>query len=699
MSVTTRTSHVPPLGGVSRRTVIRTGGAGAGLWLLSTVGGVTYAVQASADEIPGGTLAPGDVDRFVTPLLVPPVMPRAGTMTITGGKNADYYEIGMRQFEQQILPPSMPATTVWGYGTARSRSKKGVKDFYNAPSLTIEAKAGRPVVVRWVNELVDESGAWLPHLLPVDPTLHWANPPGGTTMRDRHPHFDRTPGRYEGPVPIVTHVHGAHTTEESDGYPEAWYLPDAEVPDGYATTGTFYDYYVERHGLDWAPGTATFTYPNDQAATTLWYHDHALGLTRLNVYAGPAGFYLVRGGPGDSVLDAATGGVATLPGPAPKEGDQHPDTKKYREIPIVIQDRSFDEDGSLFYPDTRAFFDGFEGPFVPDTMVPPIWNPEFFGNMMMVNGRTWPYLDVDACRYRLRLLNGCDSRFLILQFDHPDVEVWQVGGDGGFLRKPVRLNDHPYDGSTGGGATLLLAPAERADVIVDFSRARGATFRLLNLGPDEPFGGGPIDPDGEEGFAPADPESTGLVMEFRVGSRKISDASTPPRRLLLPAPAELAAPQVHRDLSLNEHAHVAGDFDGPAAALLGTWDPATRTSTPMMWMDPITENPDVGVTEEWAVYNTTEDAHPVHVHQVQFEVVGRQALEEGRPVGEAQPPLPWETGPKDTVIAYPEAVTRFRLRFDTPGYYVWHCHILEHEDQEMMRPVHVGPIPPGAPAR
>ena len=229
-------------------------------------------------------------------------------------------------------------------------------------------------------------------------------------------------------MPIVTHLHGAAGVgDESDGYAEAWYLPAASnIPAGYATEGTWYDFFAgkanSKFGVAWGPGFAIFQYPNDQRESTLWYHDHALGMTRLNVYAGPAGFFLVRGGPeGDkAVLDSRTNTTAVLPSPAPNESDMFPPNKTYFEIPIAVQDRAFNTDGSLFYPDTRAFFDGYAGPYIPDTDVSPIWNPEFFGNMIMVNGNTWPFQTVEQRRYRLRFLNGCQSRFLILDFSqHP----------------------------------------------------------------------------------------------------------------------------------------------------------------------------------------------------------------------------------------------------------------------------------------
>ena len=232
--------------------------------------------------------------------------------------------------------------------------------------------------IKWINELVDANGNYLPHLLPVDPTLHWANPPGRSRQDGtRGRRSARRPVPYTGPVPIVTHLHGAAGVgDESDGYAEAWYLPAAgNIPAGYATEGTWYDFFAgkaaSKFGVAWGPGFATFQYPNDQRESTLWYHDHALGMTRLNVYAGPAGFFLVRGGPeGDkAVLDSRTGTTAVLPSPAPNEGDKFPPNKTYYEIPIAVQDRSFNTDGSLFYPDTRAFFDGICGPYIPDDRV------------------------------------------------------------------------------------------------------------------------------------------------------------------------------------------------------------------------------------------------------------------------------------------------------------------------------------------
>jgi spore coat protein A len=342
---------------LTRRNFVRLAGASTLSLFFTDRLGVTRQLFA---QIPD-TLDPATVAKFATPMLIPAVMPRAGRITLAGGKNADYYEISMKQFTQQILPEGLPRTTVWGYGAVASESQRGLL-VHNAPSLTIEAKWNRPVRVKWINDLRDPGGDFLPHLLPVDPTLHWANPPGGVSGRDSRPRFETTPGPYTGPVPIVTHVHGAvGVADDSDGYTEAWYLPAAgNIPADYATVGTWFDFFAAKagnsYGVTWEPGSAIFQYPNKNRASTIWYHDHTLGMTRLNVYAGPAGFYLIRGGPAgdDEVLDSGTGARAVLPGPAPRENDKFPPNKTYYEIPIAIQDRSFNTDGSLFYNGGRT---------------------------------------------------------------------------------------------------------------------------------------------------------------------------------------------------------------------------------------------------------------------------------------------------------------------------------------------------------
>jgi FtsP/CotA-like multicopper oxidase with cupredoxin domain len=635
--------------------------------------------------------------KYEAPLVIPPAMPRAAKLPRRRARNLDYYEIALRQFDQQILPPGMPMTTVWSYGAISAPGTVAQGGSFHYPAFTIEAKWLQQVRVKWINDLVDADGNYLPHLLPVDQTLHWANPSGDCDPM--HPSMsgrdcagtDQMP--YTGPVPMVVHLHGSESTQESDGFPEAWTLPAANnIPMGYYSTGTYYDRFKASSPLGalWSPGSMVFQYPNDQRATTLWYHDHSLGMTRQNVYTGPAGFYLLRGGPDD-----LPSGI--LPGPAPALGD--PVGVRFYEIPIVVQDRSFNADGSLFYPDNRAFFEGLDPfqlqiPFRPspaiggDSDVPPTWNPEFFGNIMVVNGRTWPYLEVEQRRYRLRFLNGTNSRFLILKLENGQ-PFWQIGAEGGFLPAPVMLTE------------LLMGPAERADVIVDFGDVPdGTSIRLLNLAPDEPFGGGVPGVD----FEPADPDTTGQVMEFRVRRTMGPDRSTPVDQLVLPAITPLGMATNTRTLSLNEaesatvlvsvdpNGNVVLDPNGepfaPVAAMLGTLNP-DGTGNAMKWMDAVTENPALGSTEIWEIHNFTEDAHPIHIHLVQFEVVDRESLV----TGDTRGPEPWETAFKDTVIAYPGEITRVKARFDVKGLFVWHCHILEHEDNEMMRPYCVGSCP------
>ena len=639
--------------------------ASVALILIVTLG-FGWAAERAHAQIPGGTLDPLSIPKYMSPLIIPPAMEPVGE----SGAFTEY-EIAVRQFPQQVLPAGLPFTTVWGYGNPN------IPGSFNFPAFTVEARRNEPIRVTWINDLVAPNGDCLPHLLPVDQTLHWANPPGGEAGRDKR---GTSTAFYEGPVPMVTHVHGARVPGTSDGYPEAWWLPDCNVPSGYAETGT--TYFSEQSEMT-APGTAVFEYPNDQRATTLWYHDHALGITRLNVYAGMAGFWLLRDAEEDSL---------NLPGPAPQVGDA-PGTNYY-EIPIVIQDRSFNADGSFFYPDTRAFFEGVPpnpDNYYPNTDVSPIWNPEFFGNTMVVNGRTWPYLEVEPRVYRLRFLNGTNSRFLILKMDQ-ETTFHQIGTEGGLLPgAPLPLPQ------------LLMAPAERADVLVDFSKfAPGTELTLLNIGPDEPYGGGEPGVD----FDSADPDSTGQVMQFRVvapgGKNKVKNKDKMPPTL--PPIDPLGAPVASRDLTLNEE---VSDFeDIPIAAFLGTQDEG-----PLGWGDAITESPMLGDTEVWNIINLTEDAHPIHLHLVMFQVVDRIVIN-AEAYAEAQelylqgylpnppnwedfqfpnsyPPEPWESGWKDTVIAYPGEVTRIKARFDLPGLYVWHCHILEHEDNEMMRPYEV----------
>jgi len=288
----------------------------------------------------------------------------------------------------------------------------------------------------------------------------------------------------------------------------------------------------------------------------------------------------------------------------------------------------------------------------------------------------------------------------MLQFDRDTLAFWQIGSDGGFLARPAKLT------------RLLMAPAERADVIVDFTRVPvGTTITLLNVGPDSPFGGGVPGLD----FPVADPQTTGGVMQFRVRASRSVDRSVSPDRLPLTATVAPTAAGRLRRVSLNELesstvnvvANPDGTFAvpireaacgdptavpfGPTVGLLGTVN-ADGTGHPLAWMDLMTENPGLG-TEVWEIRNFTEDAHPIHIHQTQFHILDRAPFDPEHPdvpPGPARPPEAWETGAKDTLIAYPGEITRLVAKFDLAGQYVWHCHILDHEDHDMMRPMAVG---------
>jgi spore coat protein A, manganese oxidase len=458
------------------------------------------------------------------------------------------------------------------------------------PGPIFDVMSGVPVEVTWENGLPTQ------HIFQVDPHIHGAMPPSPE-------------------VRTVPHLHGSRTTSESDGLPEKWFECGKSV---------------------------RYHYPNDQQAATLWYHDHALGITRLNVYAGLSGFYLLR--------DAHELGM-NLP-----SGDY--------EIPLVLQDRLLDDKGQLTY---MAFWD--EGAPVPTG----VWGPGFFGDLAVVNGAVYPHLDVEPCRYRFRVLNGSNSRYYNLYLnlaqqptDIPSlVRFHQIGSDGGFLSKPVELE------------RLLLGPAERADLIVDFSGHEGKTITLSNNA-SAPFPGWDlIDP-----IHPALYE----LMKFRVSlpaSSKGKSFSMPSER---PLPRmEPTATTVNRDFVLSEDVDKQGKSLGLKINGQG-------------YDDPITESPKLGSIETWRFINTTDDAHPMHLHLVQFQVLHRQGFnlrdyvfkKKLVLVGAPRPPAENEAGWKDTAVVYPNELLTIIVRFEGyTGRYVYHCHMLEHEDNDMMRPYQV----------
>jgi spore coat protein A, manganese oxidase len=439
----------------------------------------------------------------------------------------------------------------------------------SAPGPTFETRAGEPLLVEWGNALPTE------HFLPIDHSIHGAEA-GKPAVR------------------TVVHVHGAKTGPESDGYPEDWIVPGK---------------------------SSLYFYPNQQDAAMLWYHDHTLGINRLNVYAGLLGAFFIR----DSVEAALN-----LP-----QG-------KY-ELPLILYDRMLTQDAQLLYPVS------------PDPQSP--WVPELSGNAILVNGKLYPYLEVEPRKYRFRVLNASNARFYHLSLvenaaaDKPfagDLAPFhQIGTDQGLLPTPVPLTN------------LEIAPGERADLVVDFSQHRGAQLVLKN-----------------DAF---------IVMQFRVSSAKVTDTSSLPPSLRPVARIPESQAVQTRLLTLNEYVNKAGN---PVMMLLNA----------SHWNAPVTEKPVLGSTEIWTLINPTNDSHPIHLHLVRFQILDRQSYEpwlfqtkrQLHFMGPPQPPDPNEAGWKDTVRADSHMVTRIIVPFTGfTGRYVWHCHILEHEDNEMMRPYEV----------
>ena len=491
---------------------------------------------------------------FVDALPIPAVVaPISGT----------HYEIGMAEVQQQ-LHRDLPLTTVWGYGPPDGNGGYAA----TFPGPTIEARVDVTTTVEWVNDLRDINTGVLrdAHYLPVDTCLHGPNMTG------------------DDPVTIV-HLHGAHCAEADDGVPDFAYLP----------------------GL-----SDLFTYPNHQEPATLWYHDHALGITRLNVYMGLAGFYLLR----DDAEDA-------LGLPAGEF-----------EIPLAIQDRQINPDGTLDYPVD--------------------WQGHFVGEYVLVNGKVWPFHNVKQGKYRFRLLNGSGSRFYKLALSN-GATFWQIGSDGGLLEAPVALT------------SLLIAPGERADIVMDFAgEAPGTEIVLLNSAPS-PFPGTP-----GVGVVPN-------VMKFVVQNQAGHTDAIPASLRTVPE-IPLAESVMDRDFVMR--------LENVPDAPLGC--PQTYWLINGLKWDDIVEFPVLGTTEIWRFINRSAIAHPMHMHLVQFQVIDFQNFtvvdDEIVPVGSPKIPPANQAGWKDTVVVRPNQMVRVIARFeDFTGRFPYHCHILEHEDHEMMR--------------
>ncbi|MBE6053518.1 MAG: multicopper oxidase family protein [Clostridium sartagoforme] len=506
---------------------------------------------------------PITIPKFVDKLAIPSVA--------TEEECTDKHEVGISKQHRIVAKEAehkfscyFPPTKIWGYD-----------GLYPGP--TIEAFKNIPTYVLWENQLPDK------HFLPYDRTLHGTvDDPEGKT---------------------VVHLHGAKVESDSDGHPEAWYTRDFNI------VGPTFKKKV-------------YKYDNYQSGTTLWYHDHAMGQTRLNVYAGLAGFYILR----DELEERLN-----LP-------------KGEYEIPLLIQDKSFKENGELFYPDAPPF----------PVEVSPSIVPGFFGNTIVVNGKVWPYLDVEPRKYRFRILNGSNRRVYILRLAN-GATFTQIGTDGGLIESPVTLS------------TFKIMPAERIDVIIDFSNYKGEKIILMN----------------DETSSPT--EGTNMIMRFNVVKElKGEDSSEIPALLRVDHGPNIDSASETRRLSFGA---MTDNFGRPMFHIDGK-----------SWSDPTTEKVGFDSVEIWNLINPMAVSHPVHVHLVQFKLLWRRTfdLEEynatGRIVftGEEEPPKDYERGYKDTIDSEPGKVTRIIMQFKGySGDYVWHCHFLEHEDHEMMRPLKV----------
>jgi spore coat protein A, manganese oxidase len=532
---------------------------------------------------PGARAAAGGT---LTKYLEPVPLPGNG-IVVASPSGANSYSFTQRQIARR-LHPQLPPTPLWAYDDG-----SGLDGQAGSFGMAVVAQSGTPLEVSFRHELPETYPAWIP----VDTRLT----PLGNEVR------------------LMTHLHGGFVAGDSDGNP-------AVTPNGFGPGETQTVFYTNE--------------PPQMPAELLWFHDHGLGATRLNVFAGLAAAYILR-----DQFD-----TGTEPNPIGIPGGAY-------EIPLVVQDRQFNADGTFLYPTSE--------------IAGATWIGEYFGDTMLVNGKVWPYLNVEPRMYRFRILNGCNAR--ILSLDIGGVSFWQIGAEGGMWDRPVLVDK------------LVLAPAERADVLLDFSRFAGQTIVLKNHKPKAPVA------------TPA--PSLEQVMQIRVGT-SVSEpgptaipSSLPGRRADLPNPVRT------RYISLNEI-----DVDEP------TW--FLNLNGVHFDEGPVTETPQVGTVEDWVYVNVTGDTHPMHTHLVTFQVVGRtpfdaQAYEEANEGPHGVPggidPTPFATGPmeppdasergfKDTVKANPGYFTTLRAKFDlptgvtAPQSYVHHCHIVEHEDNDMMRP-------------
>jgi len=693
-----------------------------GLTLL--VWGVGAGVSLAAQVLLPGNLIP----KFVDPL------PEAGAITVVDAVATPTYNLSMSEFQAQILPssgvplavPPIPPNTpswVWGYLTDGDIAAGGVRPSYLGP--VVVANRGTPANPVYFNTLPVYPAGNVQVNLPIDMTLDWANPNGIDCLPDAlgnytNPVCGLLP--YVGPLPDSVHIHGGEVAPAYDGGPDSWFTQ------GNGITGIGF------------PGNS-FVYPNGQQEATIWFHPHGFGITRLNVYAGMAGVY--------AIVDPANPPQAAMPA-----FPQH-------DVPLIIQDRSFDTTGQIFY--------NLASNPQPNPTVHPFWIPEFIGDTIVVNGKTWPYMNVEPRQYRFRLLNGSNARFYDLTLNMTKLNKNKTTNT--TLPFVAIATDDGYLATAVSTPNVVIAPGERYEVIVDFSaQAVGTDVIMLNSA-RTPFPGG----------AKPTVGGTDTVMQFRVVANTSGLPAVPPivagtpiraaaqpiepilNGFVAPAlPPAAPAGNIVRQLTLNEVIGAGGPLElvlnNSKYNLNAPPDPTLGCTTPLCRE---TELPAVGDTEIWEIINITADAHPMHTHLTSFQLLDRTPFQAATWIGQYDAlllangvlpgggppaqynvrnadgaiggnppihpflqlnkrtlPLPYEMGWKDTVITYPGEVTRIVVRwapqdapvagvgaptvgtnlypFDPTALiggvgYVWHCHILDHEDNEMMRPYTVMP--------
>lgn len=674
------------------------------------------AVAQTQTPLPGSS-----IPQFVDPLPIPVIV------DASDGKQVD---LTMTEFQSYILPKNFvlpngtkyAGTYVWGYRTEAPNASIAPQETYFGP--VVIAKRGTSNMFHFVNNL---KNTWDTRVLAyknsTDQTLHWADP-----LNDGNNDCAMMGGmmpmgvcalNYSGAIAAAVHLHGGEVPPQIDGGPEAWFTSD-----GLHQGKGFYSASDPVTGLR-AGNEVFYNYPNQQEAAPIWFHDHTLGATRLNVYAGLAGGYLIT----DPANDPKN-----LPGP----------------IPLVLQDRMFDTNGELFFPAGVPFTPNPDHPF---------WVPEFVGDTIVVNGKAWPYLSVEPKRYRFVFYNGSNARAYEIFLNNPVTKVngpaiYQIGTDGGYLDTPVKI-----DPNVAGFNRLVLLPGERADVIIDFRSVAGQTLIFRNTA-KTPYPAGAT-PQGS---------TTGRIMQFRVAACPatgcVADTSYDPagggalrnpkiERLVNPATGvATVTPTVKRQLTLNEVMGMPMTMNGIAYP----GGPLEILQNNTKWMAGFAETPTEGAVEQWEIVNLTADAHPIHTHLTQFQLLNRQNFDVkkyntayatafgGVYKPAAGPPKPYnvpnadgaiggnpavgptlkvgvmlpnpnEAGWKDTIMAPPGQITRFIVRFaptdattsgknyypfdptgaDSLGAikwtYVWHCHIIDHEDNEMMSRTQVLPNP------